>query len=164
MFGYNYGRYGTLSDKGQQIHYLADSYRRQRPPGQFSPAHLPNNLYSWFLSAPSFQDDFPYVRLTTSGTSLPLTSPAFVTAFASKRERWLWISALLAVAPAGLHYANGFAQFGMRYLLDAVPFLSALIFLALKDDRAKGYLPLLFASIAINAYGVAYTTVFGLQF
>jgi hypothetical protein len=164
MLGYNYGRYGTLSDKGQQIHYLADSYRRQRPPGQFSLAHLPNNLYSWFLSAPAFQDDFPYVKLTTSGTGLPLTSPAFVTAFAAKRERWLWLAAALAVAPAGLHYANGFAQFGMRYLLDAVPFLSALIFLALKDDRAHGYLPLLLASVAINAYGVAYTTVFGLQF
>jgi hypothetical protein len=164
MLGYNYGRYGTLSDKGQQIHYLADSYREQRPPGQFSLAHLPNNLYSWFLSGPDLQDNFPYVRLTTSGTSLPLTSPAFFTAFAAKRERWLWLAAALAVAPAGLHYANGFAQFGMRYLLDAVPFLSALIFLALRDDRAHGYLPLLFASIAINAYGVAYTTVFGLQF
>ena len=164
MLGYNIGRYGTLTDKGQQIHYLADDYRVQRPPGQFSLAHLPNNLYSWFLSAPGLQDNFPYVRLTTSGTSLPLTSPAFVTAFAADRERWLWVAALLAVAPAGLHYANGFAQFGMRYLLDAVPFLSALIFLALKDDRAHGYLPLLCASIAINAYGVAYTSVFGLQF
>lgn len=164
MLGYNVGRYGTITDKGQELHYLADDYRRQRPPGQFSPAHLPNNLYSWFLSGPAFQPNFPFVKLTTSGTSLPLTSPAFVTAFAAKRERWMWLSAALVVTPAALHYANGFAQFGMRYLLDAVPFLSALIFLALKDGRAYGYVPLLCASIAINAYGVAYTTVFGLQF
>ena len=163
MLGYNYGRYGTLSDKGQEIHYLADSYRLARPPGQFSIAHLPNNLFSWFFSGPQFQDAFPYVRPTANGTSLPLTSPAFVTAFGANRERWLWVAAALAVLPAGLHYANGFAQFGMRYLLDAVPFLSALIFLALKDDRAHGYLALLAASIAINAYGVAFTTVFGLN-
>lgn len=162
MLGYNYGRYGTLADKGQEIHYLADSYRHARPPGQFSPAHIPNNLYSWFFSAPDLQERFPYIRLTPSGTSLPLTSPAFVTALGARRERWLWLAAALAVAPAALHYANGFAQFGMRYLLDAVPFLSALIFIALKDDRAHGYLALLSASIAINAYGVAYTTVFGL--
>ena len=51
----------------------------------------------------------------------------------------------------------------MRYLLDAVPFLTALIFLALKDRRAFGYPVLLAASIAFNAYGVAYTTVFGLK-
>jgi hypothetical protein len=51
----------------------------------------------------------------------------------------------------------------MRYLLDAIPFLSALIFLALEDRRAFGYTALLAASIAMNAYGVAYTTVYGLK-
>jgi hypothetical protein len=34
----------------------------------------------------------------------------------------------------------------------------------LKDDRAFGYTPLLAASIAINAYGVAYTAVYGLPY
>jgi hypothetical protein len=97
------------------------------------------------------------------GTALPLTSPAFVSAFGARRERWLWIAGLCVVGPAAFHYANGFSQFGMRYLLDAVPFLTALVFLALRDRRAFGFVPLLAAAIAINAYGVAYTTVFGLH-
>lgn len=163
IFGYNLLRFGTLMDKSQELHYMADGFRHQRPRGQFSPAHMPFNLYSWFFLGPEFQAAFPYIRPTIMGTALPLTSPAFFTAFGARRERWLWFAAICAVSPAALHYANGFTQFGMRYLLDAIPFLSALIFLALRDGRASGYAALLAASIAINAYGVAYTTVFGLK-
>jgi hypothetical protein len=163
MLGYNFVRFGTVSDLAQGLHYDADNYRLQRPPGVFSLRHIPFNLYSWFFLGPQFQAEVPYVRLTIMGTALPLTSPAVVTALGARRERWLWISAVLVVIPAALYYANGFAQFGMRYLLDAIPFLTALIFLAMKDARAPGYLVLLAASIAINAYGVAYTTVFGLK-
>lgn len=163
MLAYNVARFGAVFDRAQELHYVQDDFRHQRPPGQFSPAHLPHNLYSWFLLGPQFQDGFPYIRLTIMGTALPLTSPAFVTALGSRRERWLWIAAVFVVIPASLHYANGFAQFGMRYLLDAIPFLSALIFLALRDGRAAGFRVLLAASIAMNAYGVAYTTVYGLS-
>ena len=162
MLGYNYARFGGLIDKSQQLHYIHDDFRKHRPPGQFSLAHLPQNLYSWFLLGPQFRQEFPYVFPSYLGMALPLTSPAFVKAFAAGRERWLWLGAVCVVGPAALHYANGFSQFGMRYLLDAVPFLSALIFLALRDGRAYGYLALLAASVAINAYGVAYTNVFDL--
>jgi hypothetical protein len=163
MLSYNYLRFGSLFDKAQQLHYVQDSFRLQRPPGQFSPAHLPFNLYSWFFLGPSFQDGFPYIRPTLLGTSLPLTSPAFISAFGARRERWLWLAAICVVGPAAFHYANGFAQFGMRYLLDAIPFLSALVFIALRDGRAAGYTALLTASVAINAYGVAFTNAFGLS-
>jgi hypothetical protein len=162
VFGYNLLRFGTLSDISQQLHYLQDSYRFQVPPGQFAPSHVPYNLYSWFLIGPQFQGRFPYVRLNPAGNSLPLTSPAFLTAFGARRELWLWIGAVLVVTPATFHYANGFTQFGMRYLLDAIPFLTALIFIALKDKRAFGYTALLVISIAINVYGVVYTAVYGL--
>ena len=74
---YNELRFGTLFDRSQQLHYVQDSYRFQRPPGQFSPAHVPFNLYSWFLLGPQFQANFPYVKLGILGTALPLTSPAF---------------------------------------------------------------------------------------
>lgn len=163
MLAYNFARFGTLTDKAQTLHYLADDYRFQRPPGQFSLAHIPNNLHSWFFLGPAFQSNFPYLKLTIMGTALPLTSPAAASALGARRERWLWIGAAIVVIPAAMHYANGFAQFGMRYLLDAIPFLAALTLLALRDQRAPGYVALLAASIAINAYGVAYTTVFGLQ-
>jgi hypothetical protein len=161
MFAYNFARFGTIAEKAQEIHYANDSYRHQRPPGMISIRHVPFNLYSWFFLGPQFQEQFPYLKLTILGTALPLTSPAFVTAFGARRERWMWLCALFVVTPAAIWYANGFAQFGMRYLLDAIPFISALVFIALKDDRAPGYWVLLAFSIAMNAYGVAYTTVFG---
>jgi 4-amino-4-deoxy-L-arabinose transferase-like glycosyltransferase len=163
ILSYNFLRFGTLFDRSQELHYIQDSFRHQRPPGQFSVAHIPFNLYSWFFMTPDFQSEFPYLRLTIMGTALPLTSPALLTSLGAKRERWLWLCAVCVVGPAALHYANGFAQFGMRYLLDAVPFLTALVFLALRDGRGPGYRALLGASVAINAYGVAYTTVYGLQ-
>lgn len=162
MLAYNYLRFGGLFDRAQELHYVQDDFRFGRPPGQFSPAHVPFNLYSWFLLGPEFQNGFPYIRLTILGTALPLTSPAFLTAFGSRRERWLWFAAVCVIGPAAFHYANGFAQFGMRYLLDAIPFFATLVCLALRDGRGAGFSALLAASIAINAYGVAYTTVFGL--
>lgn len=163
IVAYNLGRFGTLYDKSAPLHYMQDAYRHQVPPGEFSIRHLPFNLYSWFFLGPHFQPAFPFIRLNSLGQALPLTSPAFITALGSRRERWLWLAAGFVVIPAALHYANGFTQFGMRYLLDTIPFLSALIFLALKDRRAAGFTALLAASIAINAFGVAYTTVFDLR-
>jgi hypothetical protein len=163
MLGYNFLRFGGLLDRAQELHYQADEFRFSRPPGQFSPAHLPFNLYSWFVLGPQFENGFPYIRPTALGTSLTFTSPAFISAFGARAERWLWLAAACVVGPAALHYANGFSQFGMRYLLDAIPFLSTLIFLALRDKRAAGYSVLLALSVAFNAYGVAYTNVFGLR-
>lgn len=163
IVAYNLLRFGSIFDKSGHLHYIQDPYRLQVAPGMFAIAHVPFNLYSWFFLGPQFQASFPYLRLGILGQAITLTSPAFVAAFGARRERWLWLGAVLVVSPAAFHYANGFAQFGMRYLLDAIPFLSALIFLALEDGRAFGYTALLAASIAMNAYGVAYTTVYGLK-
>jgi hypothetical protein len=163
MLAYNYLRFGTLTDYAQEVHYRMDDYRISKPFGVFSLRYIPYNVYSWLFMTPHFQGEFPYLKLDIMGTALPLTSPAIVTAFGARRERWLWVGAVLVVIPAAVFYANGFAQFGMRYLLDAIPFLTALMFIALADDRATGYVPLLAASIAMNAYGVAYTTTFGLH-
>ncbi len=159
MVTYNFLRFGTLLDRSQELHYMADSFRKLRPPGQFNIAHLPQNLHSWFFQGPRFSNDAPFLHPSYLGQALPLTSPAFVTAFGARKERWLWLAAMCVIGPAGLHYGNGFSQFGMRYLLDAVPFLTALIYVALRDNRAFGYLALLVASIAINAWGVAYTNL-----
>lgn len=160
---YNVARFGSVMDQSAVLFYLADAYRFQRAPGIFSLRHLPYNLYSWLVLMPTFQDTAPFLRPTIMGTSLTITSPAFLTALGTKRERWMWVSAGLVMVPAGLFFANGFAQFGMRYLLDAVPFLFAMVCLALADDRAPGYVPLTAWSVAFVAFGVAYTNHFGLQ-
>lgn len=163
MLGYNLARFGTLVDRSQELHYWADDFRHHRPPGQFSPAHIPHNLYSWFVLGPEFQETFPYLRPRYLGTAITFTSPAVVVGVAARRERWLWVAAGAVVVPAMLHYANGFSQFGMRYLLDAVPFLTALVALALRDGRAHVLWPLLVASVAFNLLGVMYTNAFALQ-
>lgn len=163
MVGYNFARFGSLFDRSIEIHYLRDNFRFQRPPGMFSLAHIPFNLYSWFLLAPQYQPTFPYLRPTLLGTGLPYTSPAFVNAFGARRERWMWICAVAVVVPAAVFYANGFAQFGMRYLLDAMPFVFGLVCMALVDGRAPGFWFLVTASVAANALGVFYTNAYGLK-
>jgi hypothetical protein len=162
LVGYNVARFGTITDKALELHYLRDDYRLGVPPGLFSVAHIPSNLYSWFFLGPQFQATFPWVRPSFYGMAITLTSPAVATAFTARRERWLWTCAIAVVIPAAMLYANGFSQFGMRYLLDAIPFLTALVLVALRDDTARGFVPLLIASIAINAYGVAVTNTVGL--
>jgi hypothetical protein len=159
---FNFARYGTWADRSAEIAYPLDAYRLSRPPGLFSPAHLPFNLYSWFVMVPGFQAGFPYLRPTLLGTSITFTSPVLATAFASKRDRWLWLCALCVVLPPAFFYANGFAQFGMRYLLDTVPFLFALVCIAMRDNPTRLFYPLLVWSIAVNLFGVLYTNAFNL--
>lgn len=159
---YHYLRFGTLTDASFEVFYNRDPYRFQRPPGIFSLRHLPHNVYSWLFRVPGFSDEWPWLRLNLMGTGLPFTSPAFLAAFWAKRHRWLWLSALAVIVPAGAFYANGFAQFGMRYLLDAIPFLFALVCVALRDGWG-GYPVLVAASVAVNAYGVWFTNAFGLR-
>lgn len=126
--------------------------------------YLPYELWSFFVQAPAFAANFPWIRPSLSGVALTWTSPALVIALFARRPRWdvllLWAGALLVAGPSFIYYVNGFAQYGMRHALDFIPLLFALMLLAVRERFTLWMKVLIAYSCAASLYGVWFWNVF----
>ena len=100
--------------------------------------------------------------------SILLTSPAFLLAgFAFRRRSRLVTGAFLAVALIAfvnlMHFSQGWVQFGYRFSNDFVVFALILVAIGMERRGRVGWLGigLVAASIAINAWGVAWGNIQG---
>jgi hypothetical protein len=136
--GYNEARWHVPWDAGHTVFYHEDPYMGSPAGSPFSIANIPDELYSFFVLPPAFQQVWPYVVPVLPGTALWFTSPALVLAFFAREPRRLvvslWIATLLVAGPSLLYYANGGSQFGMRHALDFAPFVLALMGLAARSE------------------------------
>lgn len=153
---YNYARWGTPVDVGYTQWYHQDT--AGMPTGSpFRLSYLPYQLWSFFVQHPDRQPNFPYLIPSMSGVALTWTSPALILAFfARSPARWtiaLWAATLLAAIPNFMYYVNGYAQFGMRHALDFVPFLVALMMLAVRDRFALWGYALVAYSCVVGLWG-----------
>ena len=170
--GYNMMRWGTLLDDGYVRLAVGDVFFTQ---GVFSLFYLPRHFYAIFLEPFEFADGIWFLRPSIKGTSLFLSTPAFVWVFAGLRHvrrdpavAYAGLAALLALLPDVLHGTVGFAQFGYRFSLDAQPFLIAL---AVAGDArtadgwrawpSRLFIAAIVLSIAINLYATIAITRFG---
>lgn len=118
-----------------------------------------------------FDPDCPLAMPRDIGTSILLTSPAFLlAAWPLLRRTWARLTvgataAVLAIALFNLaHFSQGWVQWGYRFSNDFIPFLLPLV--ALGASRADGRpriiaLALVVAGIAVNAWGVAWGQILG---
>ena len=109
------------------------------------------------------------------GMSVLITSPAFLLmlpAFRRFRRRRLVqgasLAILLIVFVNLMHFSQGWVQFGYRFSNDAVPFALPLVALGFERLVAGGRrwamplaMGLIIASIAVNAWGVAWGRMLG---
>jgi hypothetical protein len=147
------------------------------------PTHLPDSL--GINDTPVCQDpaatrglfdiDCPLAVPSDVGMSVLLSSPAFLLMLPALRgygRRRLVTGAalatLLVVLVNLMHFSQGWVQFGYRFSNDAVPF--ALVLVAIGADRLvdahrRWAMPLIsilvIASIAVNAWGVAWGRLLG---
>ncbi len=154
---YNIARWGGPRDIGYTLWYHEDPIG-ETSGSPFRLSYVPDELYSFFLRAPKFYAQYPYVAVDRYGLSLPFTSPALVFAFFAGRPRRivaaLWLAVALVAIPSVAYYANGTSQFGMRHALDFEPFLFVLMVLAAR--RAFGW-PIIVAivySISTGFWGI----------
>jgi hypothetical protein len=160
---YNEARWGVWYDIGYTAWYHQDS--AGEPFGSpFQLKYLPNQLWSFFVQAPAFQSSWPFVVPGYGGVALTWTSPALLLALFARRPRSLviamWVATVLVAGPSFVYYVNGYAQFGMRHVLDFAPFLVVLMALAV-----RGGVPLLARvaivwSCAVGAWGVWFWNAF----
>jgi hypothetical protein len=160
---YNLARWHVPWDSGHTIFYHEDNIGSAFG-SPFSIAHVPMQLWSFFLQGPILLSRFPYVQPSIGGLALTLTSPALALAFVARRPARVvigaWIAVVLVAAPSFLYYVNGYAQFGMRHALDFEPFLILLMACAAKNALAALWRVLITWSVAMGLWGTWYWNVF----
>lgn len=171
--GYNLLRWGSPLDEGYARLAVGDIFFAQ---GVFSLLYLPRHLYAIFIEPFELVEGTPwFLRPSIKGTSLFLTTPAFLWIFGGLRHvrrdpaiLSVALAALFALLPDVLHGTVGFAQFGYRFSLDAQPFLIAL---AIAGDARTGmgwkprpsrlFISAILLSVVINLYATIAITRFG---
>lgn len=162
---YNLARFGSPLDFGYtRIPSGQDGLVTDEPwfsEGILSLSYIPRHLNVIFLEGFDVVGEAPHLRPSLSGMSLVLTAP-FLFLAAMARGRWvpiLWLSVLLVMLPSLTHGSWGFAQFGYRFILDAVPLLLLLLGTAYRDRADWLLRTLVLVGVAVHAYGIWAITV-----
>ena len=155
---WDFVRFGSPTETGYAIAWIEGPLARLRDQGLFSIVHVPTNVALFLGGGFSVREAFPWMEPSSLGHSILLTTPAVLIAFAASfRDRLnqiLWASVILTVVPVFLYYGGGGAStYGYRYAMDFVPFLFALVAIALKDRFGNLEKVLIGLSVAFVCYG-----------
>jgi hypothetical protein len=129
--------------------------------GLSSPLYIPRHLYAIFLQSFDWNDAFPFLTPNFTGLSITLSAPFLFWSAAAWRVRRLqplvplaMLSAVLVLLPDLTHGSWGFAQFGYRFILDAVPILMLLLGWAYRDRLSWSLVAAVVLGVAVHAYGI----------
>jgi hypothetical protein len=136
--------------------------------GLVSPLYIPRHLFAIGLQSFEWVEAFPFLRPNYTGLALTLSAPfLFWSARAwSVRQREPLVplaiaSVLLILLPDLMHGSWGFAQFGYRFVLDAVPVLMLLLGWAYRDRASWSLVAAVSVGVAVHAYGIYAINVLG---
>jgi hypothetical protein len=167
QLGYDWLRFGSLFETGYievYKNYISSNYPYTilqllniKTPhlGYMDIKNIPLHLFTFLIFPPIITqkmsiDPSPY------GMGILFTSPLLLLGllprFNIKFERNIFLGGIAIAFVDFMHYAQGWVQFGYRFLLDFLPFV--LILLALRFKLTKKTLLLLVISILVNYWGV----------
>jgi hypothetical protein len=164
---YNAARFGSPLESGYGLASLPEFLALERAQGLFSISHLNVNIDYLLLKLPKLFESRPDGSISWFlpprpdglGMSILLTSPGLLLAFrADWRSRMtiaLGLTALAVLIPSLLYYGGGWLQYGYRYALDSIPFVMAIVGLAVarRGLPAWGKVLIVFGMV-INVLGV----------
>ena len=164
---YDAARFGSPFESGYALASLPPFLIAQRDLGLFSLSHVGMNFDYLFTHLPTLWTTGPdgALRLVIPprpdglGMSIFLTSPGLLLALrADWRSRMtiaLGLTALAVLVPSLLYYGGGWLQYGYRYALDSIPFVMALVGLAVARRGLPGWGKALIAfGMGVNLLGV----------
>jgi hypothetical protein len=155
---FDYVRFGSVLETGYGIAWITPPLEALRSQGLFSIVHVPTNLALFIGGGFGVRDAFPWLVPSTEGQSILLTTPALLVAvsagFRGRLNQMLWGAAILTAIPVFLYYGGGGgATYGYRYAMDFIPFLFALVAIALKERFGNLEKVLIGLSVAFVCYG-----------
>jgi hypothetical protein len=165
MAWYNVARFGSPFDFGYAHIPSGETGVVTDEPwfryGLISPLYIPRHLYAIFLQSFEWRDVFPFLMPSFTGLSLTLSAPFLFWSAAAWRVRRIqplvplaMLSAVLVLLPDVTHGSWGFAQFGYRFVLDAVPILMLLLGWAYRQRVSAALLAAVALGVAVHAYGI----------
>ena len=101
-----------------------------------------------------------------AGVCLSITSPALYFALRAdfKKEKLCWFilgAMVLCALPFLMNYGNGFAQFGMRYAMDFLPYTLLLAAMGLtRRELTSWKAALILLCVLLNLWGPVYWNCF----
>ena len=172
--GWNYCRFVPESVSGWTAPEIDEAFRTvvessfPTVGGALQLRHAPANLWSIFCLMPEFSTESPFVIPTLAGVSITFCSPlvyaGLIPLWTRRREPLPWIllaTAVIAAVPFVLNYGNGFAQFGMRYAMDFLPYALLLACMGLTATRWRTYRSaLVLLCVLVNVWGPIYWNCF----
>ncbi len=131
--------------------------------GLISPFYIPRHMYAIFLQGPAVVDSFPFLKPQYTGLALTFTAPFLFWAVKARGPlvAITWLAVELVMLPDLMHGAWGFAQFGYRFILDAVPLLLLLLGWAYRERASWSLVAAVTAGVAVHVYGIVVINVFG---
>ncbi|MGZ6372430.1 MAG: hypothetical protein ACXWL8_03460, partial [Candidatus Limnocylindria bacterium] len=122
--------------------------------GLVSPLYIPRHLYAIFIQGPVLVDGFPYLKPSITGLSLTLSAPFLFWAVRARGPlvAITWASVVLVMLPDVMHGSWGFAQFGYRFILDAVPLLLLLLGWAYRERASWSLVLAVAVGVAVHTW------------
>lgn len=158
----NYATYGSPTETGYALTLKQDFPNFHG--GVLSLSYMPTNFFEYFFTFPhvtvlnAIAGHLKVDMLNGSQTvGVFVTTPLFLLLFARNRKweairAWLWVPIVLFLLSILAFFANGYSEFGARYLLEVYPF--AFLMLILSEVRTDWRIVLLgLIAIAINVAG-----------
>jgi hypothetical protein len=124
--------------------------------GLISPLYIPRHLYAIFIQGPVLVDRFPYLKPSFTGLSLTLSAPFLFWAVKARGPlvAVTWLSIGLVLLPDVMHGSWGFAQFGYRFILDAVPLLLLLLGWGYRERASWSLVAAVAVGVVVHAWGI----------
>lgn len=124
--------------------------------GLLSLSYIPRHLKVIFLDGFQIVGEAPFFRPSLSGASLVLTAPFLFLALLARGRlvAWLWLGVLLVMLPDLMWGSWGFAQFGYRRILDAMPLLILLLGVAYRHQADWLLRVTVIIGVVVHAYGI----------
>lgn len=164
---YNVARFGSPFDFGYAHIPSGESGLITDEPwfreGLMSVSYIPRHLKVMFLDGFAVVSEAPFLMPSLSGASLVLTAPFLFLALLARGRLvpWLWAGVLLVMLPDLLWGSWGFAQFGYRRILDAVPLLILLLGTAYHGRADWALRVTVVVGVVVHAYGIWVINVLG---
>jgi hypothetical protein len=167
LAAYNLARFGSPIDFGYAHIPSGETGLITDEPwfteGLLSVTYIPRHLQIIFLEGFQIVGEAPFLKPSYGGASLVLTAPfVFLSVLARGRlVPWLWLGVVLVMLPDLMWGSTGFAQFGYRRILDAMPLLLLLIGLAYRERSDWLLWVTVSFGILVHAYGIWVINVLG---
>jgi hypothetical protein len=116
--------------------------------------YIPNGIYTMLFSGFESRDHFPWMAANIGGLSIVLTMPILLWVFEARGPLALATlgTAILVMLPDLAHGNPGFAQFGYRFILDALPLLWMLLAIGFRNGISRSATVALLLGIPINMF------------